>query len=107
MKAGAIDFLLNQVQGPELVDAIKRAQERDNGYAERRVIRSLLRKLSSREMEVLTQVVAGRQNKEIAHALGIKTNTIKAHRSQIMEKLGVKHMAPLVRMTDKVFLRST
>jgi FixJ family two-component response regulator len=102
MKAGAADFLLKPVHKAELLDAIKRAAELDRACAERRAIRSLLGRLSSREMEVLTQVVAGRQSKQIAHDLGITEKTIKAHRSRVLKKLGVKHPALLVRMVDKV-----
>ena len=51
------------------------------------------------------QVVAGRLNKQIAGDLGIVEKTIKVHRKQVMEKLGVRNVVDLVRMADKVSLR--
>lgn len=106
MKSGAIDFLLKPVCAPDLYSAIKLAQQRDQVCAERRSIHALLGTLTPREAEVLTQITLGRQNKQIAHALGIKTKTVKVHRSRIMEKLDAKHMATLVRMMDKLSLQS-
>jgi FixJ family two-component response regulator len=55
--------------------------------------------------EVLNHVVAGRLNKQTAHILGIGVKTIKVHRSRVMKKLGVQHMAQLVRMTERVSLQ--
>jgi FixJ family two-component response regulator len=48
------------------------------------------------------QVVAGRLNKQIAGDLGIVEKTTKVHRKQVMEKLGVRNVAELVRMADKL-----
>jgi DNA-binding NarL/FixJ family response regulator len=45
--------------------------------------------LSDREIEVLTMIVRGRTNKEIAGDLGISENTVKFHTTRIFEKLGV------------------
>jgi FixJ family two-component response regulator len=51
------------------------------------------------------QVVAGRLNKQIAGDLGIVEKTAKVHRRQVMEKLGVRNVADLVRMAEKLSLR--
>ena len=57
--------------------------------------------LTPREREVLAHVVAGRLNKQIAGELGTVEKTIKVHRSRMMEKLGVRTVADLVRMAGK------
>jgi FixJ family two-component response regulator len=62
--------------------------------------------LTPRECEVLSHVVAGRLNKQIAHELGTVEKTIKFHRSAIMKKLGVRTIADLVRMTEKAGISS-
>ena len=60
--------------------------------------------LTPREREVLTHVVAGRLNKQIAGELGTVEKTIKVHRSRMMEKLGIRTVADLVRMAEKLNL---
>ncbi|HET9717575.1 MAG TPA: LuxR C-terminal-related transcriptional regulator [Pseudolabrys sp.] len=105
MKSGTIDFLLKPVCAPDLYGAIELAQQRDQVCAERRFIHARLEKLTPRESEVLAQIVLGRQSKQIAHALGIKTKTVKVHRSNIRAKLDAKLTATLVRMMDKVSLQ--
>ena len=106
MKAGAIDVLpMKPINPSELFEAIKRAKERDSANAESRAIRALLQNLTRREKEVLNHLVAGRINKETAFILGIREKTIKLHRGRLMKKLGVRHVAQLVRMTDRVSLQ--
>jgi len=60
--------------------------------------------LTPREREVLKHIVAGQLNKQIAYDLGTVEKTIKFHRGSIMKKLGVRAVADLVRMTEKVGL---
>jgi FixJ family two-component response regulator len=60
--------------------------------------------LTPREREVLVHVVAGRLNKQIASELGTVEKTIKVHRGRMMEKLGVRTVADLVRMAEKLNL---
>jgi FixJ family two-component response regulator len=106
MKAGAIDVLpMKPINPSELFEAIKRAKERDSANAESRAIRALLQNLTRREKEVLNHLVAGRLNKQTAFVLGIREKTIKLHRGRVMKKLGVRHVAQLVRMTDRVSLQ--
>jgi FixJ family two-component response regulator len=105
MKAGAIDVLPMPINSSELFEAIKRAKERDSANAESRAIRALLQNLTRREKEVLNHLVAGRINKQTAFILGIREKTIKLHRGRVMKKLGVRHVAQLVRMTDRVSLQ--
>ena len=102
MKTGAIDVLpMKPINPSELFEAIKRAKERDSANAESRAIRALLQNLTRREKDVLNHLVAGRLNKQTAFILGIREKTIKLHRGRVMKKLGVRHVAQLVRMTDR------
>lgn len=105
MKAGAVDFLPKPVSDTDLVQAIARAREQDSkarqGRAELAAIAAKLDTLTPREREVLTHVVAGRLNKQIAGDLGTVEKTIKVHRSRMMEKLGVRTVADLVRLAER------
>jgi len=105
MKAGAIDFLTKPTKDVDLLQAIRRAEELD-AEARRRVselelVQAKLRTLTPRERQVLTHVVAGRLNKQIACDLGTVEKTIKVHRSRMMEKLGLRTVADLVRMAER------
>ena len=109
MKAGAVDFLLKPVKRDDLLEAVGRAATLDKVARrtdeERRAIYALLEKLTPRETEVLTHVIAGRLNKQIAANLGTVEKTIKVHRSRMMAKMGVRTVAALVRLTQKVSLQ--
>ena len=65
------------------------------------LIEAKIRTLTPREREVLTHVVAGQMNKQIAYELGTVEKTVKFHRSAIMKKLGVRTIADLVRVAQK------
>jgi FixJ family two-component response regulator len=69
--------------------------------AERESINARIAVLTPREREVMTHVIAGRLNKQIAGDLGIVEKTIKVHRARVMEKLGVRSVADLVRLAEK------
>jgi FixJ family two-component response regulator len=105
MKAGAVDFLTKPVSDQDLLGAITRAEEQDTKarevYAEFALVEAKMTTLTPREREVLTHVVAGRLNKQIACDLGTVEKTIKVHRSRMMKKLGVRTVADLVRMAEK------
>ena len=75
-------------------------QDRRN-RAELASIEAKLATLTPREREVLAHVVAGRLNKQIAGDLGTVEKTIKVHRGRMMEKMGVRTVADLVRMAEK------
>lgn len=102
MKAGAIDFLTKPVNDTDLFEAISRAEASDAQsrrlQLELESIQAKMETLTPREREVLLHVVAGRLNKQIAGDLGTVEKTIKVHRSRMMEKLGVRTVADLVRM---------
>ena len=106
MKAGAINFLTKPVSEKDLLEAIGQAEEQDTRSrqvrAELASIQARIATLTRREREVLEHVVAGRLNKQIAADLGTVEKTVKVHRGRMMEKLGVRTVAALVRMTGKV-----
>jgi FixJ family two-component response regulator len=101
MKAGAVDFLTKPVSDRALLDAIATGIERDiKQRAHSRRLKehlSRLALLTCRERQVLREVVAGRQNKQIAFDLGIKEITVKLHRSNVMRKMQVTSIGELVR----------
>ena len=108
--------LIGSTEGPErdwgpprrsardVIDAIERAitrflMMRDN---QERIdaLRALIARLTPRERTVLELVVQGRMNKQIAYALGTTERTIKAHRHQVMAKVGVRSLAELVSIAE-------
>jgi FixJ family two-component response regulator len=108
MKAGAVDFLTKPVSQEILLAAIERAFERDRlmrqASAEMQAIGERLNRLTPREREVLQHVVAGQLNKQIAADLGTVEKTVKVHRSRVMEKMGARSLADLVRMAERIGL---
>jgi FixJ family two-component response regulator len=105
MKRGAFDFLTKPVDGDELFPAVARALERDlalrRADAARAATESRLSTLTAREREVLTHVMAGRLNKQIAADLGTAEKTVKVHRARGMEKMHVRSVAELVRIVER------
>jgi len=108
MQAGAMDFLVKPIDKASLLKAVSRAVERDQTIRTARKTRqetiSRFNALTRREFEVLTHVIAGKLNKQIAVDLGTVEKTIKVHRSRMMEKVGVRTVAALVRLTESVGL---
>jgi len=86
-------------------DAVARALERDlalrRADAARAATESRLSTLTAREREVLTHVMAGRLNKQIAADLGTAEKTVKVHRARGMEKMHVRSVAELVRLVER------
>jgi FixJ family two-component response regulator len=105
MKAGAIDFLTKPVRKDDLLQAIARAEIVDAKHRQARAeldaAEVKIQSLTPREREVLSHVVAGRLNKQIAGNLGTVEKTIKFHRGRIMHKLGIRTVADLVRLAEK------
>ena len=106
MKAGATEFLTKPLSHEVLLDVISHALERSRAAldedAELRVLRDEYASLSRREREVMTRVVAGRLNKQVAADLGISEITVKAHRGQVMRKMQAGSVADLVRMAARL-----
>jgi FixJ family two-component response regulator len=104
MKTGAVDFLAKPCNDVELIATIERALKRDALAREQRAlhekVRARLARLTPRERQVCDLVAAGRLSKQIAGELGAAEKTIKCHRGRVMEKLGVKSVAELVRLVD-------
>lgn len=105
MKAGAVDFLTKPVNGKSLLAAVRRANELDSrarqAQSEQRAVAQRLATLTPREHEVLRHVIAGQLNKQIAADLGTVEKTIKVHRARVMEKMGIRSVAELVRLADQ------
>jgi two-component system CheB/CheR fusion protein len=102
MKAGATDFLEKPVRPDELLASIERALERGQDFAKLSAWRNMaadrIATLSRRERGVLDLVVQGRQNKVIAHELGISQRTVENHRAAVMRKAGVGSLPDLIRL---------
>jgi FixJ family two-component response regulator len=108
MKAGAVEFLTKPFRDQDLLDAVGTALEKDR---ERRIgetklaeLRARFGTLTARERQVMSLVVAGRLNKQIAGELGVSEMTIKMHRRQVMRKMQAGGVAQLVRLADQLGL---
>ena len=106
MKAGAVDFLSKPFRDKDLLDAIDQAIARDcEQQSERAELESLAERyptLTPREREVLSLVVCGLLNKQIAGKLNASEKTIKIHRGRVMQKMQIQSVADLVRAAEKL-----
>jgi FixJ family two-component response regulator len=106
IKNGALDFIEKPFRGSEVVTLVRDAVEAhvhrqaSEPATERTAFHFPGREpLTPREHDVLSQIVAGASNKEAGRHLGISPRTIEVHRARIMEKLGAKNAADLIRIT--------
>jgi FixJ family two-component response regulator len=110
MKGGALEFLTKPIRDQDLLDAIQLGLERDRARreAERALaaLRARFETLTPREREVMTEVLKGRLNKQIAGDIGLSEVTVKAHRGQVMRKMRASSLLDLARMAEKLNLTS-
>jgi FixJ family two-component response regulator len=106
MKKGAVDFLTKPVDVNDLMKAIHLSLEKDRENrilrTESTVIREKLKTLTPREHEVMTYVITGMLNKQIAGEMTISEETVKIHRGRVKQKLGIVSVAELVYLCNKV-----
>jgi FixJ family two-component response regulator len=106
IKAGAVEFLTKPFHDQDLLDAIHAAIEQDR---KRRLqatrlaeLRERFAKLTERERQIMSLVVIGRPNKQIAAELNLSEMTVKVHRGQVMRKMHAGSLPELVRMADRL-----
>jgi len=106
MKSGAVEFLTKPLRDQDLLDAIQAALRRDRARLEdeRKVadLRTRHEALTARERQVMTLLVSGRVNKQIAAEIGISEVTVRLHRGQIMRKMRAGSLADLIHIADKI-----
>jgi FixJ family two-component response regulator len=105
MQGGAVDFLVKPAGQEQILAAVHRALARDAEHRARRAeveeARARVALLSPRERQVMGHVIAGRLNKQIADTLGTAEKTVKIQRAAVMQKMGVRSVAELVRRAEK------
>jgi two-component system response regulator FixJ len=106
MKQGAFDFLQKPFRDQELIDCVQRAIGRDREYRESLAqadrIRARIATLTARERDVMRMLIEGNPNKVMAAKLGLSQRTVEIHRAHVMDKMGVRSLAQLVRMVMAV-----
>src|SRR5438105_12774309 len=106
MKAGAVEFLTKPFRDQDLLDAVGTALEKDRkrrtGDQRLAELQARFDTLTARERQVMSLVVAGRLNKQIAGELGVSEMTVKMHRRQVMRKMQAAGVAQLVRLADQI-----
>ncbi|MBZ5657129.1 MAG: response regulator transcription factor [Acidobacteriia bacterium] len=111
MKTGAVEFLTKPFRDQDLLDAIHLALAKDRvrrqQEAEIAVLRERFESLTPREREVAALVFSGMLNKQIAAEIGTAENTVKVHRSRVMEKMQAQSLADLVKMMERLQSRPT
>jgi len=111
MKAGAMDFLQKPFKDSELLNMVSQGIQRHRRLRQKKrqmnILRARLNTLTPREREVFKLVVSGMLNKQVAYDLGITEKTIKVHRAQVMRKMDAQSLADLVRLAEKLGVRSS
>ena len=104
MKQGAVDFLTKPVDRDDLLGAIRDSLAKDvaarQRFADLDFVQQRIATLTPREHEVMTYVITGMLNKQIAVELAIAEDTVKIHRGRVMQKLSIVSVAELVRLCE-------
>jgi RNA polymerase sigma factor (sigma-70 family) len=102
MKAGAIDFIekpfSNEVLLSSVQEAFRKLEVQQEERSRKDAINRRYKTLTPREKEILTYIVEGISNKDLAERLKISNRTIEVHRSRIMHKMQANNLPDLVRM---------
>jgi len=102
MRDGAEDFLVKTAPKKELLAAVERALARDaverTARVRRRELLQRFARLTPRENEVLTLLLQGRLNKQMAADLNINERSVKRHRASLLHKLKVESVAELAQL---------
>lgn len=111
MKAGAFEFLTKPFNDAALLDAVLRAIERSAATREEDVelhaIRERYAALTPRQRQVMLLVTNGMLNKQVAAELGTTEIMVKVHRRNVMARMAAESLPDLVRMADKLGLRTS
>jgi len=106
MKSGAVEFLTKPFRDQDLLDAIQLSLDRDRirrqQDSEISELKERFESLTFRERELLSLVISGKPNKQIADAIGISEFTVKIHRANLTRKMQAESLADLVRMTVRL-----
>jgi FixJ family two-component response regulator len=101
-KAGGYDFIEKPFQADHILDRVRTALELDAGrraeHDRLAEIRSCYNSLTARERDVMTGVVGGHLNKQIAAELNVSPKTVELHRAHVMQKMKASSLAELVQM---------
>ena len=87
---------------PAIERAIERGRLRQEEHDKVEALRRLVNRLTPRERQVFERVARGRLNKQIAYELGSTVRTVKAHRRNLMEKLGIESLTKLVLIAERL-----
>lgn len=111
LKSGAVEFLTKPFRDQDLLDGIQQALQRDRVTREQQAellhVQERYQTLTGREREVMTLVVSGLLNKQIASEIGASEATVKIHRGNLMQKMEAGSLIDLVRMADRLKITSS
>lgn len=103
MQKGAFDFIQKPFRDQELLERIAAALKTDRArraeHERKSDVCERMTTLTPREREVMDLVVTGKPNKVVAFELGVSQRTVEIHRARVMDKMGARSLADLVRMS--------
>jgi two-component system response regulator FixJ len=106
VKAGACDFIEKPFDESRLLasvrDAVEKGRQRMNDRADLQQMQARFELLSKRQREVMELAAAGLSNKEIGAKLSISPKTVENHRAWVMERIGARNVADLVRIAIQI-----